>query len=724
MNAANRASSWLPLDRLNDGSIFMTKATPTPPQTSLGPLLEPGSIAIVGASPRVGSVGHHLVRQLVKGGFEGRLHLVNPNHSVIEGIECVPDLSAVGAVDLAVLAVADHRLEAQLEAAVDAGAGSAAIFGPCLGRGSTGEPLAVRLGSVAARAGLPICGGNGMGFVNVSRRVRVTGYFQPWDLSPGPVAFISHSGSLFSAMLHNHRHLRFNLVISSGNELATTMDEYVAYALNQPDTRTVGLFLETVREPDGMRSSFEEADRRGIPIVALKVGRTDRARAAVATHSSAIAGDHAAFEAFARSLGVHLVDTPDEMIDTLQVFSSPRRAFPGGVGSVHDSGGERSLFIDAAAAAGVTLSELGPVTKNRIAKVLDPGLEPENPVDAWGSGHGFDAVFEDCLRAVADDDSVGVVVFSVDLTPEENPADAYGGVGATVAADIAKPLVVLSNLASTVDQQDASVLDGAGVPVLRGTATGLAAIRHLLDDRDHRLLPPLTPLHNPHGESANWVGRLSQGSPLTEVESLDLFSDFGIPTIARQLVADEQAAVSAAARIGFPVALKTAGSGVHKSDVDGVLLGLTDADSVAAGYRRLRHLGAEVQVQVMAPAGLEVALGVVRDPQYGLMILVAAGGLLIELLSDYSLMPVPVDETRVWRGLEKLRMRSLFDGYRGRPPADIKAVVGAAVALSHLAVQLGEQLESIDINPLLVHESGCVAVDGLVVPRVSAPDRP
>ncbi|RPI20105.1 MAG: CoA-binding protein, partial [Actinobacteria bacterium] len=256
---------------------------------SLDRMLAARSIAVVGASERVGSVGDQVMRQLTKGGYRGAIHPVNPRYARLHGLPCAPSLDDLGAVDHVVLAVANAHLEAELEKAVAVGAGSATIFASCHGTAGDGSPLRERLAAIAGD--MPICGGNGMGFLNLEQRLRVCGFHQPYDLEPGGVAFLSHSGSLFSAMLHNRREVRFNLVVSTGLELNTTMDAYLRWALALDATRLVALFLETIRDPAGFRMALRAAEERAVPVVALKVGSSEPGRAAVATHSEAIAGD-------------------------------------------------------------------------------------------------------------------------------------------------------------------------------------------------------------------------------------------------------------------------------------------------------------------------------------------------------------------------------------------------------------------------------------------------
>lgn len=220
---------------------------------SLQAMLAARSVAVVGASPRRPSLGNRVMLELLQGAFAGSVHPVNPNYSEVEGLVTVGSLAELGfAPDLVILAVGDSRLEAQMEAAIENGARSVTVFSPCAGEAADGTPLRDRLAEMATTAGIPVCGPNGMGFVNVEHGLRATGYYMPPDLEPGHVTFLSHSGSLFAAMLHNRRGLRFNLVVSSGQEIATTMAEYLAHAIELESTRVVGMFLETVRRPQLM----------------------------------------------------------------------------------------------------------------------------------------------------------------------------------------------------------------------------------------------------------------------------------------------------------------------------------------------------------------------------------------------------------------------------------------------------------------------------------------
>ncbi len=705
----------------------------------LAALLEPRSLAVVGASARPGSFGDQLVGQLLAGGYRGTVHLVNPRYREVAGRPCHPSLADLpGPVDLAVLAVPNAALEAQLTAAAEAGIPAAAIFASCADPdpsvGQQAPPrtppnrasLVERLRSIALEAGMAVCGGNGMGFFNLEQSLRVCGYPEPADLPAGPVAVVTHSGSVFSALLHNRRGLRFNLVVSAGNELVTSTAAYLDHALELPTTRVVALFLETVREPAAFRAALAKAAARAIPVVALKVGRGQAARAMVAAHSGALAGEDGAYQALFDAYGVAQVATLDELADTCELLAG-RRAPPGGLAAIGDSGGERAHLLDLAERLRVPFATISEATRQRLAAVLEPGLPPTNPLDAWGTGNDADQIFATCIRALLDDPATAALALNLDLTTEPTPDTSYTGLAIAAAASTPKPVAVLANLASAADPVDAATLRAAGVPVLEGTATGLSALGHLLAYRDFLANPPpASGLADAGSRSPGrttldrWRARLAEvGRPLDEAEGLALLGDWGVPVVAAEVATSLEEAVAAAGRVGWPVALKTAAPGVaHKSDVGGVLLGLDGPDRLAAAYADLAgRLGPRVLVAAMAGPGVELALGVVDDVQFGPLVMVAAGGVLVEVLRDRRFALPPVGHRQALAVLDRLAVRPLLDGVRGAPPADLDAVADAIVSLSALALDLGPSLAALDVNPLIAGPGGCVAVDALVVAR-------
>jgi acyl-CoA synthetase (NDP forming) len=678
----------------------------------LRPLLEARSVAIVGASTRPGSFGNAVVRQMLAGGFTGAVQPVNPRYREIEGLRCVPSLADLPhPAELALLAVGPGHVEAQLQAAADAGTRAAVVYTSLPGTG-----LADRLQAVATGAGIAVCGANCMGFVNLERSLRACAYAQPRDLRPGPVTFISHSGSAFSALLHSRRAVRYNLVVSAGTELSVSMDGYLDYALGLPSTRAIGLFMETSRNPAGLRRALHRAAEQDVPVVCLKVGRDARARQFVATHTGALAGEDAVYEALFAAYGVLRVADLDEMMDTLELLSAARRPGSGGLAAVTDSGGERALLADVAADLGVPFAQVGEDTLGRLRGVLSQGLVPDNPLDAWDALEGAEQIFTDALLMLHDDPAVAAVALAVDLTAEESSDVGYVGVAQQVQAATSKPFLVLSHVSSAVDPSDARRLRDAGVPVLEGTRTGLAAMRNAFAYRDARAGPPVRRPEVAPAVTRRWRQRLASPAPLGTRASFQLLADYGIPVVPTLSAIGLPDAIAAAERIGWPVALKTAAAGVaHKSDAGGVRLGIVDAGMLAAAYAEMSHsLGPEVTVSAMVLPGVELALGVVRDPQFGPLVMAGAGGVLVELLADRVFGLPPLDETRAQDMLGRLKARRLLDGFRGTQASSEAAVASAIVRLSALAADVGDLIGGLDINPLIAGPSGCVAVDVLV----------
>jgi acetate---CoA ligase (ADP-forming) len=609
--------------------------------------------------------------------------------------------------------------------------GAAALAGAA---GSPG-PLRERLAAVARAAGMQLCGAGCMGFVNVARGLRAIGYTEPDPLPAGPVALVTHSGSVFSTMLRARRGIGYTLAVSSGQELVTSAAAYLDYALGLAETKVLALVLEAIREPDRLRGVLARAAERDVPVVLLTAGRSAGGRAMVAAHSGALAADDGGWEALARAYGVHRAGDLAELADAVELFAIGRRAARGpgrgaGIATVHDSGLERAHAADLAEDAGVPFAAIGEATRARLAEILDPGLIPANPLDVWGTGAGTREVFSRSLVTLADDPSVSAVALAVDLVRELDGDESYPEAVLDAAAQTTKPLAVLGNLASAVDQDLAGQLREHGVPVLEGLRSGLLALRHLLDHA--RRLPAPAPASpaGPPGIPASPVtaaardrrerGRALLASGLASgPDLLTLLREYGIATAAAVQASGEASVLAAADSVGYPVVLKTANPDVsHKSDVGGVLLGIRGPQELARAYADLSaRLGPPALVCESVAAGTELAVGIARDPDLGPLVVVGAGGVLVELLADRAVALPPVDEQTARQMIGELRAARLLAGIRGAPPADAAAVVRAITGISALAVDLGDRLEALDVNPLICGPGGAVAVDALAVAR-------
>jgi acyl-CoA synthetase (NDP forming) len=708
-------------------SSTMPPSTPAAPgpglagagqEPALRAMLEARSVALVGASPRPDTLGERMVAELARSPAKPTTYLVNPRYTEIGGVACHPSLADVPEpVDLVLLGVPDAALAGQVELAARRGDRSAVIFG-----GAYGDGLRDQIATVARGAGMALCGAGCMGFVNTCHGLRAIGYAEPDPAPAGPIALVTHSGSVFSALLRTRRPLGYTVAVSSGQELVTTAARYAAYALHLHQTRVLALVLEAMRDARLLEEVLGAASVMNIPVVLLTAGSSAAGRALVTAHSGALAGADGAWEALAGAYGVHRVADLAELADTLELFTIGRRAAPGaaggrrrGIATVHDSGLERAHVADLANGLGVPFGEIGAATTERLAGVLDPGLQPGNPLDMWSASTNAQWQLTESLTALADDPAVAAVALAVDLVTEHDGDRSYPLAVADAAQRTTKPVAVLANIPSAVDQAVAGELRAAGIPVLEGARSGLLALGHLLAHgtaRGRAQPPPPDP-----GRSGRWAAALRAGQ--TSPHSLFcLLADYGIPVTRTRAAGSAQAALAAAAQTGYPVVLKTAAPGLaHKSDVGGVVLGVRDPGELAAAYDGLAaRFGARVLVAEMAGPGTELSLGITADPDLGPLVVVGAGGVLVEHLADRAVALPPVEEGQARRMLSRLRMAKLLAGFRGQPPADLDAVARAITAVSVLACELGGELAALDINPLICGPGGVIAVDVLAVP--------
>ncbi|HKX59831.1 MAG TPA: acetate--CoA ligase family protein [Steroidobacteraceae bacterium] len=688
----------------------------------LDPLLRPQSIAVLGASEREGTVGRNAVENLLKGGYEGGLYAVNPGRKSVLGVPCYPSLATLPEpVEHVIFAVADTRLEGALDDAIAHGARAATMMSTLVIEGDAEPPLRERVLAKIRRSGIVVCGANGMGFYNFADGIWGCGFRTRMHRRDGNVAFISHSGSGMCGIVDIEERIDFNLVVSTGQELAVSMDEYLDYALEMPGTRAVGLFMETARNPAGLVRAFERARRRGIPIVALKVGRTELSAKLTVSHTGAIAGEDAVYDAIFDRYGVHRARDMDELSTSLILFAQPHPLGDGGLVSIHDSGGERQLLIDLASDHGVPLTQLTPASTRNLESLLDPGLPAVNPLDAWSTGGpDFDVAMQNCLAVLMSDPgaALGAVV---------HDRIAGGGIYAGYIDYLrvghrasGKPAFLVSNRQGTGTDPLVVEATREGFPVVDGLESFLRGVRHLLDHRDFAARDGEGAPEIPPQVLARMRARLADRRRFDENDALTLLGDAGLPANAGTIVEGEMPAIAAAEAMGYPVVLKTAKRGIdHKSERQGIHLALTDKTAVSTAYRDLaKRIDTRVLVAPMIEAhGVEMLLGMVNDAQFGPVVLIGAGGVHVEALADavYAVPPFGPAEAR--RLVRKLRVASLLASRRHRRPLAVEEFSRVASRFSALVVALGGQFSEIDLNPVIVHADGCEIVDALMVPN-------
>lgn len=655
------------------------------------------------------------------GGFAGAIYPVNPRYESVAELPCYASLGALPDVpELVIFAVSDARVEAAIDEAIALSV-PAAVIHSTLYLDDDDEPrLRERIVAKLENTEMLVCGANGMGFYNVRDHVWACGFDSAPHAAPGNVSLISHSGAGMSGVIDCEQRLRINLAVSTGNELSVTMAEYLDFALDLPETRVVGLFVETARDPQAFEAALRKAASRRIPVVALKTGRTECSAQLTVSHSGALAGDDATYAALFDKYGVQRVRDQDEFTTLLIMFAELHPVGAGGLVTLHDSGGERQLLVDLAADAGVPLTLLANETIAALRKVLDPELPAINPLDGWSRGgpHAA-ATMTQCLTIMMRDRGAALAAVVHDRAPGSKIYPSYIDYMQRAKADSGKAVALVAATAGSGSDDVAVTTTHAGFPVLDGVAPFLRGVRALFDYRDFLLRRTVRPATPSVRVVEHWKARLCNGEALQEYEGLRLLSDFGL-RVAQPIVANnEQAVLRAAAELGYPIVLKTAKAGVlHKSDRGGVIVGIDDDVQLARMYQLMRkRLGDEVLVAPMVQSGVEMMLGVKRDAQFGPVVILGFGGIHAETLQDVQFALPPFDALHARRCFDKLKLRALLDGVRGAPAADVAAVCEQASRFSAMVHALADVLEEVDVNPLIVTDNGATAVDALFCGR-------
>lgn len=691
--------------------MSMTNAT-----HRLAPMFAARSIAVLGASERPGSFGLRLAESVISAGYGGRIDFVNPRQSTILGRPCHRSIDEIEqAVDLAVLGIGAGNLESALIAAINRGVRSAVIFDACHGESTSGTPLLPRLRAIAREADLPVCGGAGMGFINLPTGC-VASFYPAAHLKPGGISLIAHSGSVFTVLAMNDPRYRFDLIVSPGQEIGATLDEYIDYAVARPTTKVIAVFMETARNPQGFMASLRRARAAGKPVVVCKVGRSEESARMAQSHTGALAGSRAAYDAAIAACGAISVGTVDELMNVAQLCAGGRKPGRGGVGLVTDSGGLRELAMDCADDLRAPLARLSSETIDALRAALPPSLQPSNPLDCAAElTDGFANVFERGLGILAAAPEVSMIGLEADLRDDYVYLDALKDLALALPRITEKPCFFYSSFARANNRRLGEMLAEQGVPCLNGVAEMLRAVAKVQawSNAAGSVRPQA------QDERLEWRSAFTDPAQPSERETLDFLARFQIPVIRSETAGSVADVVAAAERIGYPVALKTAAPGIaHKSDRDGVRLDLRDANALRAAYRDIgERLGPRVIVQAMAEKGVELAMGCVQDPDFGPLVMVSAGGTLIELLRDRQFALAPFDETEARAMIEGLAIAGVLRGVRGAPPQDIAAAARVLARFSGICAGLGEDISEIDVNPLVVTARGAVAVDALLISK-------
>jgi acyl-CoA synthetase (NDP forming) len=686
-------------------------------------LLNPQTIAIVGASERAASLAAITHRQLVERGYRGNIYPVNPKYPSVRGATCYACLSDLPELpDLVIYAISGLALERSFDEAMTLGIGGVVIYAANYLEQDTEPRLVERLRRKAAAAGIPVCGGNSMGFYNYDDGVMVSFDHPPAERPGGHIGLIVHSGSAMTYLANNDARFCFNYVIASGQEINASAADYMDYLVEQESTRVIALFQETVRDAPAFVAALQKARDKSIPVVIMRLGRTEKSAQLAQSHSGAIVGDYEAFVAVCERHGAILCQDADEMIVTAMLFGAGLRSRGGGLSSMLDSGGMREQMIDLAEQYGLDFAQISTATTGVLSAHLEAGLDAVNPMDGMGAlGHESARTFLECGKALLDDRATGLLSFEFEFRDGFSHYPELLDVARQLAGYSDKPVVLVNSFSFATIAETAAELTWQGVPVINGIDVAMRALRNLMRYRNDET-PSRFPPESDFDLSviASWKQRLTARESFDEFTSLSLMADFGLPVVDSRIAENFEQVYAAAKSIGFPLVLKTAMPGIaHKSDQDGVRVDIVDRQQLEQAYLDLRQrLGDRVLLMPMVNPGVEVALGMKRDSQFGPMVIVACGGLLIELLAEraFRLAPVNLDQANAM--LDQTRLAKLLAGVRGQAAVDRIALAELLVRFSRLAYVFADSIAEIDLNPVIVNQAGCTIVDALVVARV------
>ena len=684
----------------------------------LDPLLDPESIVIVGATTS-GGMGSRVIKNLQNGGYKGKLYGLHPKNKDAFDIPCYPDFKSLPEkVEHAIFAVSDERVEGLVDAAIEAGVKAMSMMSMLYLDDDQKPYLKDRIQTKLKEADILLCGANGMGFFHIEKGVWVNGHFSRPNHESGGVCIISQSGSGVAGIIDCEERINLNLSVSSGSELTVGAEDYLDYILHQESTTVVGLFLETIRKPDQMIKSFELANEKRIPIVVLKTGRTERSAELTVSHSGGLAGVDDCYNALFDKYGIQRVADMDELATTLIMFDQPHSLANGNMVSMHDSGGERQLIIDIADQQGVEFAELEEATTQKLEEILDPGLPPVNPLDAWGKGLGdADQIMIDSMIAMLSDSNASMGAIVMDRGPLGKIFPEYVDYLEQTNQQTGKPVFLVSNRQGTGTDPLVLELSQNGMPVLDGMHSFLAGVRCLHQYRDFLNRKDEINVDLNADKLKKYQGQLEKSDFVSEADALNMFFDLGLNANQSNIVANEEELVSTAKEMGFPLVLKTAVEDVyHKSELNGVYLNIDTEEKLRSSYKELQEKlpGNALLAKMVQSEGVEMIVGMTTDQQLGPMVTIGFGGYYAEAMNDAITLMPPFSKEMAKNALSKLKMKTLLEGYRGSEPADLDAFAEFASRFSVIAVELSNQVCEIDLNPVILGNDNCIAVDALI----------
>ena len=706
---------------------------------TLDRVFNPRSVAVIGASEVPGKAAERRTRSLIEGGYQGDIYLINPKRSELFGRKAYPGLKAVEKeVDLVMIVVAPRFLLQAVAESVEMGAKGIIIITAGLGEsGEEGKKIESLILAEAAKTGAYVIGPNCSGMFSASAGMNLLGVPR---LQRGAVSVLAQSGNVIDSLTHyaRVRGAGFSKIISLGNAIGVSFPEYIDYLRSDPDTKAVMIYLEGIKDGNRLiRVARETAKEK--PVIALKVGRSKAGARAAASHTGSLAGDELIVDAAFRQAGIVRVTNVDELFDMAHSFSTCPLPRGNRAAILSEGGGDNSIAADNAESQGMEVPVLSLEAQEKIKPFLLEGMPASNPIDYGGTAEENPHMITECVRVCLEDDQVDGVYIT----------GFFGGFKDIIASHVAaleeqtsrdlvdlvrakqKPVFVHTSFARE-PIKSLDILKGGGIPVFESserTARCLSALmKFSLNRKKFAAMDKLETRDKEHPAVKSLFKKaLDDGrNSLLETESRELLVHYGMALPKARLCGSAGEASEAGARIGFPVAMKVVSPDIlHKSDAGGVKLNIASKKAASGAYRQIMNNALKVttrekvlgvMLSPMAPKGQECIAGMIRDAQFGPVIMFGLGGIFVEVLKDVSFRVAPLSEPDMDEMIREIKGYKLLSGIRGERPKDVGAVKDILAKLNEIAVDNPEILE-IDLNPVIVHEKGVSVVDSRVILR-------
>ena len=701
----------------------------------LSRLFNPRSIAVVGASQDERTISGQPIKYLRKHAYRGRVYAVNPKYQEVGGFPCYADIESLPeAPDLAMMAVAAARVPGMIEACGRKGIGFVILFTAGFAEvGGEGARLQDEIASIARRYGIGLIGPNCQGIISTTHDV-YAGFGGPYEFryKAGPLSLVSQSGGFGFAVANMAEDAGVGLrhIVSSGNEAVLGVLDFIDFFVDDPESQVIAAYVEGLRGARRVLDIGRRALSKRKPILVWKVGNSEAGARAAATHTANLGGSNAIYEAAFKQAGIVRVYDALELADYARAFQGGRLPKGPRVAVITISGGAGVLITDELISQGCEVPPLSTQAAEKLRDVVPSFVTLNNPIDVTAGLFDKEDMLERALAVLLEDPSTdALAVMTASITGKLAERVAQQITDAQKRYD--KPIVVWSSTRRSVADEAYRVYEAAEVPVYSSPVRAGKALavlsRYVAAVERERLATsePVRAISRPE-----ILATLSRRvGDLAEYEAKAVLSSYGISITREEIATSATEAVRIAARIGFPVVMKIQSPDIpHKTEAGGVRLGIEDASAVERSYHEIteavrRHApNARIDgilVQEMLSGGTEVILGSTNDPQFGPAVMFGIGGIFTEVLKDVTFRLAPVRRSEAVAMIKEIRGYPLLTGARGRPPADIDALVEAIESLGALATDLQDVVSEIDINPIIVFPNGggIKAADALIKPR-------